>query len=147
MRSPASPRPHIDGQRKTVEKLRAQIASSGFMVPTRMKRAGCWKLILALDDVDAHRRRVEQQVHDMIIQQVHFVRRDPRLAAANTPDQWRSPFWIAFSMSSVPTTRSSVALTGRSTGACGARSPAAHRPAPAARGIRRTGGRAGVDRN
>src|SRR3972149_5328857 len=38
----------------------------------------------------------------------------PRLAAASTPgSKRRSPFWMAFSMSSVPTTRSSVAETGR----------------------------------
>ncbi len=53
----------------------------------------------------------------MIVQQVDLVDvQQPRSAAASTPgSKWRSPRWIAFSMSSVPTTRSSVALTGRLT--------------------------------
>ena len=64
----------IHAQRKTVEELRAQVAF--FRVhradedkARRMRKADA----LALDDVDAHRRAIEQQVHHVIVQQVDFV--------------------------------------------------------------------------
>ena len=44
------------------------------MVPTRMKRGRVAEAdALALDHVDAHRRRVEQQVHHVVVEQVDLV--------------------------------------------------------------------------
>ena len=65
---------HLDRQRETVEQLRTQIAF--FRVHRadqdetgRMGEADAF----ALDHIHAHRRRVQQQINHMIIEQVHFI--------------------------------------------------------------------------
>jgi hypothetical protein len=72
---------------------------------------------LALDHVDAHRGGVEQQVNDVVVEQVDLVH--VQQPAVRRRQHARLEVALAlldgFSMSSVPTTRSSVALTGRST--------------------------------
>ena len=65
---------HIDGQGKAVKELRAQVAL--FRIhradedeTRRMAETDAF----AFDHVHAHRRRVQQQVNHVIVQQVYFV--------------------------------------------------------------------------
>ena len=92
--------------------------SSGFIVPTRMKRAG-WEKGMPSRSTTFTPIAAESSNRSTTWSSRRFTSStysNPRLAAANTPgSKWRSPFLMASSMSRVPTTRSSVALTGRST--------------------------------
>ena len=64
----------LDRQGEAVEQLRAQVAF--FRVhradQDEARRVGKGDA-LALDDVDAHRGRIEQQVHHMVVEQVDLV--------------------------------------------------------------------------
>ena len=88
------------------------------MVPTRMKRAGWLKLMPSRSTILTPMAALSSSRSTMWSSSklISSTYRMPRLALASTPvSKCRSPSWMAFSMSSVPTTRSSVALTGRST--------------------------------
>ena len=97
--------------------------SSGFMVPTSTNAAGCAERdSVALDRVDAHRRGVEQRVHQVVRQQVDLVDIQQAPVGARQQARVRSgadPSARMRSRSSVPMTRSSVAPTGSSTNAGG----------------------------
>ena len=65
---------HIDAERKAVEQLRPQVA---FLRIHRADQHEARRVAeadaLALDHVDAHGRRIEQQVDDMVVEQVDLV--------------------------------------------------------------------------
>ena len=118
-RSRASRMPWISTERaKRSSNCGRRSPSSGFIVPTRMKRAGWEKempsrstmfIPMAAESSSTSTTWSSSRLTSSIYSK-------PRLAAASTPgSKWRSPFWMAFSISSVPTTRSSVAETGRLT--------------------------------
>ena len=65
---------NLHGQRESVEQLRAQLALLGVHRPDEDKARGMRiGNALALHGVDAHRRRVEQDVDDVILAQVYLV--------------------------------------------------------------------------
>ena len=65
---------NIDGKRKPIEQLRPQIAFFGIhRADEDEARRVAERDAFALDHVDAHRRRVEQQIDHVIVEQVHFV--------------------------------------------------------------------------
>ncbi len=64
----------LDRKRKAVQQLRAQVAFFGVHRADQDKARRVGKGdAFALDDVDAHGGRIEQQVDDMIVQQVDFI--------------------------------------------------------------------------
>jgi hypothetical protein len=92
--------------------------SSGFIVPIRINRAGWLKEMPSrsttlMPIAAASNSRSTTWSSSRFTSSTY---KTPRLAVAKTPgSKCFSPFWIARSISRVPTTRSSVALTGRST--------------------------------
>ncbi len=115
-------RPHLDRQAEAVEQLRPQLALLGVAAADQHDaRRVADAQPLALDDILARRGDVEQQVDDVILEQVDLVdveeaavgaRQQPRLEALD-------PRVSAASRSSAPTTRSSLAPSGRSTNGTG----------------------------
>ncbi len=84
---------NIDGKRKPIEQLRPQIAFFGIhRADEDEARRVAERDAFALDHVDAHRRRVEQEIDHVIVEQVDFIdvqqaaigrRQHARLEAAN----------------------------------------------------------------
>ncbi len=65
---------HLDRQRETIQKLRAQIAFFGVHRTHQNEAGRVGKAdAFAFDHVNAHRSRVQQQVHHMVVQQVDLI--------------------------------------------------------------------------
>jgi len=116
-RARASGMPRISTERaKRSSSCGRRSPSSGFIVPTKIKRAGWLNEMPSRSTmfipIAAESSRISTTWSSSRL--TSSIYSSPRLAAAKTPgSKWRSPFWMARSISSVPTTRSSVAETGR----------------------------------
>ena len=109
---------HVHRKTEAVEQLGPQFAFFGVAGSDQHEARGVADAqAFALDDVLAGGRHIEQQIDKVVFEQVHFV--DVKEAAMRLRQQARLEAFLAArqrrSRSSAPTTRSSVAPSGRST--------------------------------
>lgn len=108
----------LDGQPEPVEQLRPQLALFGIHRPDEQEPCGMpYGDAFALHVRGAHGRRIQQQVHQVVVEQVDLVDvQDSAMCIGEEPRLERlDPSASARSMSSAPTSRSSDAPTGSST--------------------------------
>ncbi len=109
---------HIDRQAEPIQQLRPEFAFLGVATADQNETRGVPDAqAFALDHILARRGNIQQDIDQMVLKEIDFVDiEEAAMALANRPG-WNafSPRARARSRSSAPTTRSSVAPSGRST--------------------------------
>ena len=106
---------NVHGQAKAVEELRAEFAFFGIHRADEHELGGMLKRdAFAFDDVDAHRRRIEQEVDDVVVEQVDFVH--VQNAAIGVGEDARLEFLFAFFDGGLDVERADDAVFGGADG-------------------------------